>query len=198
MTQPQDDTTQSGRRSWRKSERSKVSILQVFRAAHRDKTSRKVGPAGAGTNDPKDPDRHLVAQHVAVTEQELRGQLLADLNSLLNTTNLDAAQSLGEVPNVARSIANFGFRDLSGVAVADLNRPQITASIRRSLLDHEPRLIPDSLEVRIEEFGDGTYQKLVVAVTGEFIGDPVDLPLEFRAEVDFGAGKLTMSTRGQS
>jgi type VI secretion system protein ImpF len=34
---------------------------------------------------------------------------------------------------------------------------------------------------------------MAITVSAEMIGDPVDVPLDFDAEVDLGAGKLHMS-----
>jgi len=34
---------------------------------------------------------------------------------------------------------------------------------------------------------------IAISVSAELMGDPVDVPLDFEAEVDLGAGKLNMS-----
>ena len=92
-----------------------------------------------------------------------------------------------------RSVVNYGFRDLSNVAPQDLNSRGIVESIRQSLMDYEPRLIRESIDVRLSSKAGDKRQRIAIAVSAELMGDPVDVPLDFEAEVDLGAGKLNMS-----
>ncbi|MEQ8899779.1 MAG: type VI secretion system baseplate subunit TssE [Roseovarius sp.] len=187
-----EDTGKSPRtRLWKDHERAKVSLFQVFRDAN-ERHDAKVGrPANEGGETEISVRSKL--RRDGIPRDKLRTHLQADLNALLNTVRLDATVSLEDAPHVARSVLNYGFRDLSNIAASELNTPQITASIRQSLIDHEPRLLPESIEVRITRNDGGTAQRISLSVSAELIGDPVDIPVDFDAEVDLGAGKLRMS-----
>ena len=47
--------------------------------------------------------------------------------------------------------------------------------------------------IRTTRNDGGTAQRISLSVSAELIGDPVDIPVDFDAEVDLGAGKLRMS-----
>lgn len=191
MTRPDSDTSAQGRRQWRQGERAKTSIMQVFRASFVEHDARRVRERNDdGSIDLTSSRRQ---RREGISQDQLREHLEADLTALLNTIRLDAAIDLEEAPFVARSILNYGFRDLSSVGAAELNTPAIIESIRQSLIDHEPRFVRDSIEVTVREGKDMSSQRLSIVVSAELMGDPVDIPMDFDAEVDLGAGKLLMS-----
>ncbi|WP_141693096.1 type VI secretion system baseplate subunit TssE [Thioclava sp. SK-1] len=181
----------AARRHWRRDDRAKVSILQVFRASFADHDARRA-PADA-TNDGRETSSRSKMRRDGVSEDTLRAHLEYDLNALLNTIRLDAASSLKDAPHVARSILNYGFRDLSGVPASSLQKPDIIQSIRQSLIDHEPRLVKHSISITVADTSKTTDQRLSLTISAELMGDPVDIPLDFDAEVDLGAGKMKMS-----
>ena len=180
------------RRAFRPGDRSKVSILHIFRSAHYAKDARR--EKGKGADGETEITQRSKQRREGMSEDMLKLHLQIDLNALLNTIRLEAAVPLDDAPHVARSVANYGFRDLSEVSPSDVRSPRFIASIRQSLLDHEPRLVPESVEVRVAETGeDDNRQRLALSVSAELMGDPVDIPIDFDAEVDLSAGKLRMS-----
>lgn len=178
-----------GHRMWRKGERAKVSVMQVFRTAYAEHDARK---ANQGGSDAKISKRSQQRRE-GVNEAALRDYLQDDLNALMNTINMGSTVDLEDVPHVKASILNYGFRDLSAVTLHELGSRAIRDSIRQSLINHEPRLVTDSIDVRVTQVEGGTRQRLSISVSAELMGDPVDIPLDFDAEVDVGAGKLKMS-----
>lgn len=191
MTTGDDTAAGPARRRWRDGERAKVSIMQIFRSSHHDNDARRATARDAG-GETKISSRSRQRRE-GMSETQLRAHLQADLAALLNTIRLDAVVPLDDAPHVARSIVNYGFRDLSGIGASELNTPQVVESIRQSLIDHEPRMVPGSIEVKVVSAEGGTNQRLSIMVSAELMGDPVDIPLDFDAEVDLGAGKLKMS-----
>ncbi|MCX7561634.1 type VI secretion system baseplate subunit TssE [Sulfitobacter sp. F26204] len=186
MQNPPFDKRLPTQRIWRKGERAKVSILQVFRNSY------DAGDALGNTADAQGGPRSLQRRD-GLDEATLRKYLQIDLNALLNTVELGSAIDLTDVPHVAASIANYGFGDLSNVSAAEINSPGIKQAIRNSLVNHEPRLVRESIEIEVVEPEGDNRQRLSISVTAELMGDPIDIPLNFDAEVDMGAGKLKMS-----
>lgn len=186
-----DSSAPSGRRLWRREDRAKTTIFQVFRSAYLENDARR---ANKGREDGElEISLRAKQRREGVSEDVLRAHLEADLSALLNTIELEAAVSLEDSPHIRKSILNYGFRDLSSISPAELNTSGMVDSIRRSLLNHEPRLVPETLQVRILEADGSTGQRLSIAVEAELMSDPVDIPIDFDAEVDLGAGKLKMS-----
>lgn len=189
----QNDQTDSGaaRRKWRSGERAKVSIMQIFRSSFQDHDAKRANARTEGTDT--EITQRSRQRRDGMSEADLRLHLQADLNALLNTIRLDSIVDLEDAPHVAASILNYGFRDLSGIGTAELKTAKFINSIRQSLIDHEPRIVPASLDVKVVDAEANSNQRLSLSVFAELMGDPVDIPLNFDAEVDLGAGKLKMS-----
>ena len=194
MTSDDPDLTTQVTRVWRKEDRAKVSILQIFRSSFHDRRRRQHAER---TQAQKEAGETTITRRIdfreGVTEGTLRHHIEADLNALMNTIRLDAALPLDQAPHVARSILNYGFRDLSSVTIRELNGESIKDSIKQSLIDHEPRLVPSSIEVSVRRSDSQNDQRLELFVQADLMGDPVDIPLDFDAELDLGAGKMRMS-----
>jgi type VI secretion system protein ImpF len=189
----QDDHNDSGpsRRAWRTGERSKVSIMQIFRSSFHAHDAKQAHQQIEGSDT--EITQRSRQRRVGMSEDELRSHLQADLNALLNTIRLDSVVDLVDAPHMAASILNYGFCDLSGIGAADLKTGTFIASIRQSLIDHEPRIVASSLDVKVIDAETSSNQRLSISVYAELMGDPVDIPLHFDAEVDLGAGKMKMS-----
>ncbi len=189
MRKPYDLTVPPNRDPSRTNQRQ-VSLMHVFRASAEKKDARNAG------KDYKDGDRSINVRakqrREGVDESELRRHLNADLNNLMNTIRLDATVDLADHPHVERSVLNFGFADMSSLSQSHQTDQKIALSIRNALIDHEPRLIPDSIEVTLRKSGAPATQQVAFDIVAEMVADPVDIPLDFVAEVDLGAGKMVM------
>ncbi len=191
MLNSKPDQTRSTHRQWRAGEQTKSSIFQAFRAAHHAGDARhERARADDGITELTTVRKQ---RRFGISEDELRRHLEADLAALLNTTHMEALVDLSDTPNVAKSIVNYGFRDLSSLGAAELGSPDVVNSLRQSLLDFEPRLIPETVEVTIRDTAVDSKHHLALVVSAELVGDPVDIPLDFDADVDLGAGKLKLS-----
>lgn len=170
-----------------------VSLMNVFREAAQSRDARESGEEYAEGGDRVLATRTL-ARRQGAKESHLRQHLAEDMANLMNTTQLGAAEDLEGLDFVKRSVLNFGLEDMSRMTTDDVRRDKVRARLRKSLLEHEPRLIAESLEIvpRLED--DGTdVQRLAFDITAEMAAKPVDVPLEFIAEIDVGSGKIKMS-----
>ncbi len=172
-------------------DRHQLSLMHVFRAAHADRDAAKE------EHSLIDGDRELTQRskerRAGTDEETLRQHLSRDMASLMNTVNLDATVPLDDHPYLRKSVANFGFGDLSQLAGTVDGPAQIAALIRKTLLAFEPRLIADTLEVTASEDNDAAGARLTFDISAEMAASPVDIPLNFVAEVDNGAGKIQMT-----
>lgn len=179
-------------------ERSRIALFDVFREAHRERDAgkpTKLQAEAGGTNTVAQVTGRSNARRLGVTEDVLRHHVRRHLQNLMNTIRLDATVDLRDTPLVAQSVLNYGFQDLSNLTRKELTSRSIEESIRQSLADHEPRLLKSSIEVRIDSLEGDEDQRVAVHVTADLIADPADIPVEFLADVDIGAGKVILNAQ---
>ncbi len=181
------DITRPDLRADRRTSRRQMSLMHAFRVTAEAGDAR-VAPRTINEDEAEERDRR--DRRVGIDEAELRRHLALDLESLIATIRLDAIAPLEDNSRVARSIVNFGFSDLSRASVSTASRKAIGEAIRLSLIAFEPRLIERSIEVALADEDQADPHKLTFHVQAEISADPADLPLDFLAEVDLGAGKL--------
>lgn len=179
-------------------ERSRISLLDVFRQSFREHDSGATAQSeveAGGLNTVSKVSGRSNARRLGVDEDTLRDHVREHLATLMNTIRLDAAIDLDDTPNVAQSVVNYGFQDLSNLTRTELTGHTIAKSIKQSLSDHEPRLVKSSIDVKVQVLEGDDYQRVAVHVTADLIADPADIPVEFSADVDTGAGKVVLNAK---
>ena len=127
-----------------------------------------------------------------MSKKRLRQAVLRDLAWLFNATRLEAGVDLTGAPHVRRSVVNFGLPALSGKPATSLDIVELERSIRQSILDFEPRILPAALEVRAIVHANEVSRHNVVGVQihGQLWAQPVPLDLLLRTEIDLETGKV--------
>jgi type VI secretion system protein ImpF len=172
-------------------DRKQVSLMHVFRSAVERGDSRD-GKANFQDGD-KVISQRSKERREGTNEETLRRHLSNDLASLMNTISLDAIVDLADYPYIQKSIINFGFSDLSSLADRGFAAAEMSRFIRETLIRHEPRLIPASIEINVNKDAESVTQRLTFDISADMVASPVDVPLDFVAEVDMGAGKIQMT-----
>ncbi len=171
-----------------KNERLAPPLMYAFRAAHekRDAKQRLDLRDEAG-------ERVIAARRVttrtAISETALRREVTTDLLALLNTTNLDAAEDLSDLPAVRSSVVNFGFPDLSWRTIDENSLADIAREIETALGDFEPRLTRASIKAKRDMSVSAEELRLRFLVKADLRAQPVNVPVEFVAEVELD-GKI--------
>lgn len=172
-------------------DRKQVSLMHVFRSAA------ERGDSKDGAASYRDGDREITMRskerREGTTEDSLRKHLSNDLGSLMNTISLDAAVDLTDYPYIQKSIINYGFGDLSTLSDKGYAAAELARFIRETLIRHEPRLIASSIEINVNKDLESVTQRLTFDIAADMVASPVDVPLDFVAEVDMGAGKIQMT-----
>ena len=178
----------------KRSDRLSSSLLHVFRVTHAARDAKAVSPRVRA--DGKVALLRADLRRTTLSEAALVETVRVDLIALLNTVHLDSAQPLDDAPNVRRSILNYGFPDLLSRTMGANNTRDIGGDIERVLTRHEPRLDPASIRIEREVTDDrAAIPTLRFFVSANVRAYPIDLPLEFIAEVDEPAGKLRVRPR---
>ncbi len=162
--------------------------MYAFREAHQKKDAREKVDLRSKSGERVIAGRR--AGRSAVTETELRRQLNRDLESLLNTTNLDSAQNLEDFPAVARSILNFGIPELSRVTIDELPNRNLATEIRDALFRYEPRLIRNTIRVSRNNTVSAETLGVRFQISAEMSCEPVAVPVEFVADLDIANNKV--------
>ncbi len=123
--------------------------------------------------------------------KRLREGVLRDVGWLLNTTSYVPASELEPYPEVARSVINFGFPDVTGKVFAGLDLVYFERQLRQALWNFEPRLLRDSVKVRVASDADKMNTNAVVfEIEAQLWAEPAPVRLYMKTEVDLESGSF--------
>jgi type VI secretion system protein ImpF len=172
-----------------KNDRLAPPLMYAFRAAHEKRDAK----AKLDLRD-EGGERVIAARRVTtrgpISESGLRREVMTDLLSLLNTVNLDAAEDLSSAPAVRSSILNYGFPDLSWRSIEENSLHDVAREIEIALADFEPRLARNSIQAKRDLSIGEEELKLRFLVKADLRARPVNVPVEFIAEVELDSGKI--------
>lgn len=182
-------TTQVGQRNPRS--QLQIPLMYAFRDAH------EARDAKVSSTTYEDGERVLseraAMRRRGANEAQLKRNLYIDLVHLSNTINLNAALDLDGLDYVRNSVLNYGVVDLSNLTSEDADVDQLSKQLADALLACEPRFVPGSMQVKMRDKFDDVNQKLLFDIECEMACKPVDIPLEFAAEIDVGSGKMQLN-----
>ncbi len=173
----------------KKHERLAPPLMYAFRAAHEKRDAKKALDLRDANGERVIAARRAPSRS-PISESGLRREVSGDLGDLLNTTNLDAAMSLDDAPQVARSVLNFGFPDLSTRTIDEQRLVEISREIEQALKTFEPRLASSTLKVGRDPFVDAEALRIKFFVRADLRAEPIDVQVEFVAEVELDSGKI--------
>ena len=130
-----------------------------------------------------------------MSKRQLRQAVLRDLAWLFNATRLEAVTDLSRLPQVRRSVINYGLPALSGRAATSLDVAELERAIRQAILDYEPRILPATLRVRaMMQASQLDHHNVVgVEIQGQLWAQPVPLELLVRTEIDLETGRVEIA-----
>ena len=175
-----------------KKDRLSPPLMFAFRGAYEARDARK-------KMDLRDEEGERViagrraSPRTAITEPILRREVARDLEALMNTIALESSFDLNGCDRVRRSILNFGFPDIAHRTIDENSVADIKDEIKTVLTTFEPRLITDSVRVARDMSVDHAALKMRFTVNADLFCDPVNVPVEFVAEVEMNSGKVQIS-----
>jgi type VI secretion system protein ImpF len=179
------------------SHRSKPHLNAPFMFAFRDAHAARDARLAAGQANENgkivQPSRHAAIS--VISEQQLRTELMRDLDVLMNTTHLAASLDYDLEPEVSRSILNFGLPDFVRVSFDENRVDDISRAIAETIATFETRLIKDSISVKREAQIEEGSLAVRFNVTADIRCDPVALPIEFIADLEIASGRLALRKR---
>ena len=168
-------------------------LMQVFREAFRKRDSAKAVDLRDENGNRVVSGRRSSPRRMA-SEQTLRLDLAGDLLSLLNTVNLASSIDLEEFEHVKKSIINYGLHDLSSISIDEVAVNTVGDKLKSALTSFEPRLVAGTVGVTREGNSVDTKDlKVRFAVRAEMHATPMDVPLDFVAELELDSAKMKIS-----
>ncbi len=162
--------------------------MHAFRVAHLDRDAES--QTEIRENGEKIIASRQLTLRAPISEAKLRELVNTDLLALLNTTNFASAEDLSDAPEVSRSILNYGFPDLAWRTVDDNNITEIAAEIEIALREFEPPAGRKSIKARRDMTVGSGDLRLRFLVKAELRAQPVNVQMEFVAEVEADTGKI--------
>lgn len=136
--------------------------------------------------------------------RQLRDAVLRDLSWLFNAVaeepdplgraDPERIQMWQDAPYACESVLNFGILPLTGQILSVMNFPLIEEQVRLAILRFEPRIDPDTVQVRIaNDMSLGVRPtSLSLTIKGQMWNQPVPLELLLSAEVDVDTGQASV------
>ena len=131
-----------------------------------------------------------ISGRTPISEITLRREVARDLESLMNTIALESSEDLTGLERVRDSILNHGFPDIAHRSLDEISVDDLAAEIRSVLLRYEPRLHKESVRVARDLAARAEELKLRFIVNADLRCDPMNVPIEFVADVDLDSGGI--------
>ncbi len=149
--------------------------------------------------DQKPEEQREPRERRVLSIPQFREAVKRDLAWLLNTTNLASVQhDLSDYPLAQRSALNFGIPDLSGKVVSSMRAEDVEQTIKQAILDYEPRILPQSLRVRvIVDPEKMSHNALRFEIEGELWCEPAPLHLVLQTVIDLESGHARIEEGGR-
>jgi type VI secretion system protein ImpF len=148
------------------------------------------------TDDEPEKKRESADKRV-LTVERLGEYVRRDIGFLLNSTHLAAVQDLGDYPEVERSTLNYGIPDFAGRTASTVDRAALAKSIRRAILEFEPRLLRKTVrvEVVVEGGQEGKHSPnaLRFHIEADLWCQPVPLRMYLRTDLNLEDGEARVT-----
>ena len=129
-----------------------------------------------------------------ISMSRLRECVCRDLATLLSSTSLDAAYDLTALPDVQRSVLNYGMPSLAGRAVKSLDLGRIARVVEDTIRHFEPRLT--RVRVTPDTERDADEQEFHLRIDAELWSQPALQRLVLRTRISTESGQATVADVG--
>jgi type VI secretion system protein ImpF len=129
-----------------------------------------------------------------ISMARLRECVCRDLATLLSSTSIDAAYDLTALPDVQRSVLNYGMPSLAGRSVKSLDLRRIARIVEDTIRYFEPRLT--HVRVTPDTERDADEQEFHLRIDAELWSQPALQRLVLRTRISTESGQATITDVG--
>lgn len=143
-------------------------------------------------DDARDKRQPEPREQRLIGRRQMRECVLRDIEWLLNTTQPSPEEGVAGLPHAARSVLNYGLPAFSGKTASTIDLMALERMIRQAIIDHEPRVLADTLEVApvVVESQVDHHNVISIEIRGELWADPVPISILLRTDVDLETGRV--------
>jgi type VI secretion system protein ImpF len=129
-----------------------------------------------------------------ISRNRLRDLVLRDLAWLFNATAPGRDIDFARAPHARRSVLNYGLPALSGQTASTIDPLVLQARVRQAILDHEPRILPETLlvEAVLSDAQMDHHNQIGFRITGQLWAQPVPLELMLHTDIDLETGRVAV------
>jgi len=131
-------------------------------------------------------DKRILSMH------KLRESVLRDVSWLLNSDSLESVLDLTDYPEVAKSVLNYGIKDLAGRTVAGGSVSEIEKGLKQAINLFEPRILPKTLNIQVFSSEEMNHQALSFDIEANLWSQPLPLHLYLRTEINKITGDVNL------
>ena len=130
----------------------------------------------------------------SMSQTQFKEAVIRDLGWLLNSVALDVCVDLQKYPEVQRSVLNYGLPDMSGHTSSNVDVHVLEKAIRTAIQLFEPRIIRNSLKVRVHSSPDEmSHNSMVFEIAGAVFGQPSPFQVVLKSELDLECGEFQLN-----
>jgi type VI secretion system protein ImpF len=130
----------------------------------------------------------------------LRNCVLRDLSWLLNSVRFGASEDLSGCPFVENSVLNYGVPAFAGDSITHIGIAETEDAIREAILRFEPRLLRNTVKVRLleESLSEDSHNCIALEIEAELWCQPVPLQMYMKTELDLEIGAVRISEQTEA
>jgi type VI secretion system protein ImpF len=140
------------------------------------------------------PDQHKEGlDNKFISIRKYKESVLRDIECLLNSHSPFNNEKIPGFAELENSVLNYGLRDLCGVSISSAAISDIEASIKQTLLAFEPRIIKNSLSVRVLSHNRAySDQTISFEIEAQIWAQPSPEYLLVKTEIDVETGRCSL------
>ncbi len=128
--------------------------------------------------------------------RRLREIVQRDLSWLLNTGNADGWIDAKRHPLAAKSVLNYGVRDVAGDFAAKDRALLIRKSIAQAIETYEPRIRKGSTHVEMRSENVSRNTIISFDIRADMWAEPIPIELYLRSSIDVTTGQVSLERSG--
>ncbi|HKJ17011.1 MAG TPA: type VI secretion system baseplate subunit TssE [Xanthomonadales bacterium] len=129
-----------------------------------------------------------------LSQKQYKDAVIRDLGALFNSVSLDSVVDLDAYPEVRRSVLNYGLPDFSGRPSSGIEVAELEKNIKRVICDFEPRIIRNSLRVRVRSDPSAMNSNaLYFEIEGVVFEQPMPFQVLLHSKLDLESGDFDVS-----
>jgi type VI secretion system protein ImpF len=144
--------------------------------------------------DPTNPTEPRDARVIDI--RRLREIVQRDLSWLLNTNNADGWIDPKRYPLAARSVLNYGVKEVAGGFAAKDRVQMIRKSITQAIENYEPRIRKGSAQVEMRSQNVSRNTVISFDIRADMWAEPIPIELYLRSSIDVTTGQVSLERAG--